>query len=229
MSDRPKILVVDDETQILRVLRHAFPSTDYAVRTADDGESGLAVFDEWQPDVVITDLQMPVMNGLELCRRIRAASNVPVIVLSVRKEESTIVEALDAGADDYVTKPFSTGELLARVRSVLRRVPERERGPLAAGDIVVEVDARSVKIRGEGIHLTPKEFDLLVCLMRNQERVLTHRFLLQKVWGSYYAEQSDALRVLVGSLRKKIEADPANPKYLTTEPWIGYRFTAGPL
>jgi len=224
VSERHKILVVDDEAQILRVLRHVFSGPDYGIKTAPDGEAALAVFNEWQPNVVITDLQMPGMNGLTLCRRLREISDVPIIVLSVRNEEKVIIEALDAGADDYVTKPFGSGELLARVRSVLRRTPERHEDHLETGDFVVDIVAHTVHIRGNEVRLTPKEFDLLVCLLRNPDRVLTHTFLLQKVWGRYYSEQPEALRVLVGSLRKKIEKDPAHPHHLLTEPWIGYRF-----
>ena len=222
---KKKVLVVDDETQILRVLRHVFSGPEYSVKTAQDGAAGLEAFTDWQPDIVITDLQMPVMNGLELCRRVRSASAVPVIVLSVRDEEKSIVEALDSGADDYVTKPFSTAELLARVRSALRRAPERHEDRISAGDFVVDVDAHSAEVRGVPVRLTPKEFDLLVCILRHPNRVLTHSFLLREVWGQYYSEQSDALRVLVGTLRKKIELDHAHPQYLTTEPWIGYRFS----
>jgi len=222
---KKKVLVVDDETQILRVLRHVFSGPEYSVKTAQDGAAGMEAFTDWQPDIVITDLQMPVMNGLELCRRVRSASAVPVIVLSVRDEEKSIVEALDSGADDYVTKPFSTAELLARVRSALRRAPERHEDRISAGDFVVDVDAHSAEVRGVPVRLTPKEFDLLVCILRHPNRVLTHSFLLREVWGQYYSEQSDALRVLAGTLRKKIELDHAHPQYLTTEPWIGYRFS----
>jgi len=220
-----KILVIDDEAQILRVLRHVFNAPEYAVKTAQDGGSGLEAFTEWQPDAVITDLQMPGIDGLEVCRRVRAASDVPLIVLSVRDEEKTIVAALDAGADDYVTKPFSTAELLARVRSVLRRVPERQDKGIERGDFIVDVEAHSAEVRGEPVRLTPKEFDLLVCLLRHPDRVLTHSFLLKEVWGQYYSEQSEALRVLVGALRQKIEVDHSRPRYLITEPWIGYRFS----
>jgi two-component system KDP operon response regulator KdpE len=219
-----KVLVVDDEPQILRVLRHVFSPPDYSVKTASDGIAGLEAFATLQPDLVVTDLQMPEMDGLELCRRIRATSQVPIVVLSVRDEEKTIVEALDAGADDYVTKPFSTAELLARVRSALRRAPERSSDRIESGDFTIDVEAHSVTVRGSDVRLTPKEFDLLVCLLRHPGRVLTHQFLLKMVWGQYYAEQSDALRVLVGSLRKKIEVDTSRPAYLITEPWIGYRF-----
>lgn len=227
---KKKVLLIDDEAQILRVLRHVFSGPEYSVRTAPDGAAGVELFTEWQPDVVITDLQMPVLNGLEVCRRVRSASDVPLIVLSVRDEEKTIVEALDAGADDYITKPFSSAELVARVRSALRRAPERHEDRISIGDFAVDVEAHSAEVRGQQVRLTPKEFDLLVCILRHPNRVLTHSFLLREVWGQYYSEQSDALRVLVGTLRKKIEADPAHPRYLTTEPWIGYRFSpSGPL
>ena len=205
-------------------MRHILSANQFSVRAADDGESALEIFEEWQPDLLITDLQMPGMNGLELCRRVRAISAIPIIILSVRNDEKTIVEALDAGADDFVTKPFGTNELLARIRSVLRRVPERSDSAIETGDFVVDSAAHKASVRGRDVRLTPKEFDLLACLVRNADRVLTHTFLLQKVWGNYYSEQPEALRVLVGSLRKKIEDDPANPRYLLTEPWIGYRF-----
>jgi two-component system, OmpR family, KDP operon response regulator KdpE len=224
MSDKRRILVVDDESQILRVLRRILTAHQYAVRTAEDGELALEVFGEWQPDLVLTDLQMPGISGLELCRRLRLVSDVPIVVLSVRNEEETIVEALDAGADDYITKPFGANELLARIRSSLRRGPENAANIIEAGGFRVNIPAHKASIGGETLRLTPKEFDLLVCLVRNPDRVLTHSFILQQVWGTYYVEQPGALRVLVGSLRKKIESDPSNPKYLTTEPWVGYRF-----
>jgi two-component system KDP operon response regulator KdpE len=224
MDDRKKILVVDDEAQIIRVLRHILNAHGYAVRAAEDGEAGLEAFREWQPDLVLTDLQMPNVDGLAFTRQIRKSSEVPIVILSVRNEEKTIVEALDAGADDYVTKPFGTNELLARLRSSLRRVPERASELIDAGDFNIDVAAHRAEVGGQQLKLTPKEFDLLVCLLRNPERVLTHTFLLRKVWGDYYTEQPEALRVLVGSLRKKIESDPSNPKYLQTEPWVGYRF-----
>jgi two-component system, OmpR family, KDP operon response regulator KdpE len=224
MDDRKKILVIDDEAQIVRVLRHILGAQGYNVRTAEDGASALEVFNEWQPDLVLTDLQMPNVGGLELCQNVRAVSDIPIVVLSVRNEEKTIVEALDAGADDYVTKPFGTNELLARLRSALRRAPEKVADVIELGDFRVDVSAHSASVNENALKLTPKEFDLLVVFLRNPDRVLTHTFLLQKVWGNYYAEQADALRVLIGSLRKKIESDPANPVYIQTEPWIGYRF-----
>jgi two-component system KDP operon response regulator KdpE len=223
-ESRKKILVVDDETQIIRVMRHILSAHQYEMRTADDGAAALEVFEYWQPDLVITDLQMPNVGGLELCRRLRKISAVPIIVLSVRDEEETIVEALDAGADDYVTKPFGTNELLARVRSGLRRTPEKVENVSEVGDFIVDTSAHKVTVRGAEIHLTPKEFDLLSFLIKNPDKVLTHTLILQKVWGNYYAESPEALRVLVGALRKKIEEDFSHPKYLLTEPWIGYRF-----
>jgi two-component system KDP operon response regulator KdpE len=224
MEPKKKILVVDDEAQITRVLRHILTAHDYAVRSAEDGSDAVAIFNEWQPDLVLTDLQMPEMDGLELCRRLRASTDVPILILSVRDEEETIVKALDAGADDYVTKPFGTNELLARLRSALRRAPQQESSVIDAGDFSLDAAAHIARLNGSELRLTPKEFDLLVVFLRNPERVLTHSFLLQKVWGTYYTEQAEALRVLVGSLRKKIETDPSNPRYIQTEPWIGYRF-----
>ena len=225
---KKKILVVDDETQIIRVMRHILSAHQYEIRTANDGEAALEIFEYWQPDLVITDLQMPNVGGLELCRELRKVSAVPIIVLSVRDDEETIVEALDAGADDYVTKPFGTNELLARVRSGLRRTPEKIENITEVGDFIVDTAAHKVMVRGNEIHLTPKEFDLLSFLIKNSDKVLTHTLLLQKVWGSYYTEAPEALRVLVGALRKKIEEDFSHPKYLLTEPWIGYRFIPNP-
>lgn len=223
-ADKQKVLVVDDEPQIIRVLRHILTAHNYSVRTSEDGEAALEVFDEWRPDLVLTDLQMPNMDGLELCRRLRKLSEVPIVVLSVRNEEDTIVEALDAGADDYVTKPFGTNELLARIRSSLRRAPERAADMIDVGPFHIDIAAHNAILDGRELRLTPKEFDLMVCLLRNPDRVLTHTYLLQHVWGNYYTEQPEALRVLVGSLRKKIEPDPSNPIYVITEPWVGYRF-----
>jgi len=226
MEAKKKILVVDDETQITRVLKQILTAHDYAVRSAEDGVTGLELFSEWQPDLVLADLQMPGMDGLQLCRKIRSTSDVPIVILSVRDEEETIVDALDAGADDYVTKPFGTDVLLARLRSAFRRAPKHEVDLIESGDFSVDVAAHIARLGGTELRLTPKEFDLLACFLRHPDRVLTHAFLLRKVWGSYYSEQPEALRVLVGSLRKKIETDPSNPEYIQTEPWIGYRFVS---
>jgi two-component system KDP operon response regulator KdpE len=178
---------------------------------------------------VITDLAMPNLDGVGLCRQIRQVSQVPIIVLSVRGQDRTKVEALDAGADDYMTKPFSMNELLARIRAQLRRTPapQEQLTLITAGDFLIDIDARSVKVAGREVHLTPKEFDLLVYLAKRPGKVVTHRTLLAAIWGANSTEQPEYLRVFVGQLRKKIEADPSTPKYLITEPWVGYRFEPG--
>lgn len=227
MTTSQKILVVDDEAQIIRVLRRSLTAHRYDVRTAADGQAGLELFHDWHPDLVITDLSMPEMNGMELCREIRKTSQAPIIVLSVKGEEHSKVEALDAGADDYMTKPFGINELLARVRATLRRVPvntEQTQSHLSEGDFVIDLAAHKVLVRELEIHLTPKEFDLLIYLFQNRGKVLTHRTLLAAIWGGNYTEQTEYLRVFIGQLRKKIEADPSHPQYILTEPWIGYRF-----
>ena len=224
MNETKKILLVDDEAQIIRVIKRILAAHHYEIHTAADGNSAFEIFKDWQPDLIVTDLQMPNMDGLELCRKLREISNVPIIVLSVRDEEKTIVEALDAGADDYVTKPFGTNELLARIRASLRRLPEKAADVIQAGDFYIDFSAHKVLIDKSEVHLTPKEFELLAFLVRNPDKVLTHTVLLQNVWGNYYTESPEALRVLVGSLRKKIEKDFSRPKYILTEPWIGYRF-----
>ena len=229
MNESLRILVVDDETQITRVLRRSLSARGYEVQTANDGEEALSVFAQWPADLVITDPSMPQMGGLELCRRLRSTSQVPLIVLSVKGEERTKVEALDAGADDYVTKPFGIDELLARVRATLRRVPAanaRELKVIELGDFRVDLEGRTVTARSEEIHLTPKEYELLVYLIRHAGKVLTHRTLLGAIWGGDYVEQTEYLRVFIGQLRKKIEPDPAKPRYILTEPWVGYRFNA---
>jgi two-component system KDP operon response regulator KdpE len=233
MMDQPRILVVDDEPQLTRVLRTGLKSHGYDVRAAADGLAGFEAFTDWHPDLVITDLAMPNVDGLELCRRVRAISQVPIIVLSAKGEEKTKVEALDLGADDFVTKPFGIDELLARVRASLRRAKapvtnETTQTILDSGDFHVNLEAREITVRGTPIHLTPKEFDLLVYFIRHAGKVLTHRTLLAAIWGGNYVEQNEYLRVFVGNLRKKIEADVATPRYIRTEPWIGYRFDPGP-
>lgn len=226
-GEHKRILVVDDEPQITRVLRRSLQTHGYDVRTAADGEAALDVLHDWLPDLVVTDLSMPGMDGIELCRRIRATTQLPIIVLSVKGEEATKVKALDAGADDYVTKPFGMNELLARMRAALRRVPiTTQTAELTTGDFALDLDTRRVTVRGADIHLTPKEFELLSYLMQHAGKVLTHRTLLAAVWGGDYTEQTEYLRVFVGQLRKKIEADSAQPRYIVTEPWVGYRFNA---
>lgn len=221
-----KILIVDDEYQITRVLKRSFLAHRYDVRTASDGEAALDLFHDFHPDLIITDLQMPEMNGIQLCREIRKLSEIPIIVLSVKGEEKTKVEALDAGADDYVTKPFGIDELLARVRATLRRAPtdKREESIFENGDFSIDSAIHKVSVRGEEVHLTPKEFELLTYLAKNDNKVLTHRNLLTAVWGGNFIEQTEYLRVFVGNLRKKIEPNPAKPQYILTEPWVGYRF-----
>jgi two-component system, OmpR family, KDP operon response regulator KdpE len=232
MSDQPRILVVDDEPQLTRVLRTGLKSRGYDVRAAADGLAGFEAFTDWHPDLVITDLAMPNVDGLELCRRLRAISQVPIIVLSAKGEEKTKVEALDLGADDFVTKPFGIDELLARVRASLRRAKapatnETTQTILDTGDFHVDLESREVTVRGKPVHLTPKEFDLLVYFIRHSGKVLTHRTLLAAVWGGNYVEQNEYLRVFVGNLRKKLEPEVATPRYILTEPWIGYRFDPG--
>ena len=232
MIDQARILVVDDEPQLTRVLRTGLKSRGYDVRAAADGIAGFEAFNDWHPDLVITDLAMPNVDGLELTRRLRAISQVPIIVLSAKGEEKTKVEALDLGADDYVTKPFGIDELLARVRASLRRAKapatnESTQMTLDSGDFHVDLETREITVRDKSIHLTPKEFDLLVYFIKHSGKVLTHRTLLAALWGGNYVEQNEYLRVFVGNLRKKIEADAASPRYILTEPWIGYRFHSG--
>ena len=221
-----RIIVIDDEFQITRVLKRSLGAHRYDVRTASDGEAGLDLYRDFHPDLVITDLSMPGMDGLAVCKAIRNLSSVPIIVLSVRGEEQVKVEALDAGADDYVTKPFGMNELLARVRAALRRSPEADGNAMfTIGDFRVDPSSHLITLKDQPIHLTPKEFELLSHMITNHDRVLTHRTLLGKVWGGEYTEQTEYLRVFVANLRKKIEPDPSKPRYIITEPWVGYRFT----
>jgi two-component system KDP operon response regulator KdpE len=229
MNDAARILVVDDEAQLTRVLRTGLKSRGYEVRVASDGISALELFTDWPPHLVITDLAMPNMDGLELCRQLRKLSQVPIIVLSAKDEEKTKIEALDLGADDFVTKPFGIDELLARVRASLRRavtnvVNEAMPTILDQGDFRIDLETRKVLVNDHEVHLTPKEFDMLTYFMKNSGKVLTHRTLLAALWGGNYVEQNEYLRVFVGNLRKKLERDTAGPRYIVTEPWIGYRF-----
>ena len=229
MTEHKHILVVDDESQITRVLRTTLSTHGYDIRVANDGETALEIMKDWVPDLVITDLAMPNMDGLELCRRLRTKTQVPIIVLSVRGEERTKVKALDAGADDYVTKPFGMEELLARVRANLRRrrTEDSDSGPIVTGDFRIDPDARTVMVKDRSVHLTPKEFDLLLYLARHPGKVITHRALLGAVWGGESTEQVEYLRVFVGQLRKKVEPTPDSPRYILTDPWVGYRFDPG--
>ena len=226
MTETSRVLVVDDEPQITRVLRTVLMSHGYHVRTAGEGETALSNFAEWRPELVITDLYMPRMDGLELCKRIRAVSTVPIIVLSVKGEEGAKVQALDSGADDYVTKPFGADELMARVRAALRRASgvAADAPSIDAGAFHVDLEGRRVHVNGNEVRLTPKEFDLFVYFARHPSKVITHRTLLEAVWGAGSQEQPEYLRVFMGQLRKKLEPDPSSPRYLVTEPWVGYRF-----
>ncbi len=227
MPDPPHILVVDDEPQITRVLRTSLSAQGYDIRIANSGEMALEIMKDWTPSLIITDLSMPSIDGVELCRKVRALSQVPIVVLSVRDKERQKVEALDAGADDYVTKPFGMSELLARVRANLRRVPaagEPDDAVIEIGDFRIDPAAHKVTVRHDEIRLTPKEFDLLLFLARRPGRVVNHRTLLAAIWGGQSTEQVEYLRVFVGQLRKKLEPDASSPRYILTEPWVGYRF-----
>jgi two-component system, OmpR family, KDP operon response regulator KdpE len=219
------ILVVDDEPQIRRVLRATLSSRGYLIIDAKTGEEGTELARKEKPDLVLLDVNMPGMGGLEACREIRRASNAPIIMLTVRDAERDKVAALDAGADDYVVKPFGIEELLARVRAALRRHGTGEALALfETKDLSIDFESRNVRARGEDVHLTPKEYEVLKLLIANQGKPLTHRRLLQVVWGPDYGEETENLRVVINQLRKKIENDPAHPKYILTEPWVGYRF-----
>ena len=227
---KANILVVDDEPQITRVLKTTLSSQGYATRTAADGNQALQAMKDWPPDLIITDLRMPNMDGLSLCRHVREQSQVPIIVLSVKGEERTKVEALDAGADDYVTKPFNINELLARVRASLRRTAaakQPESQSIEIGDFQIDLQKRTILVKGHDVHLTPKEFELMVYLARNPGKVITHRALLLAVWGANSVEQPEYLRVFVGHLRKKLDIEENAAGYIMTEPWVGYRFEPG--
>jgi two-component system KDP operon response regulator KdpE len=222
-----KVLVVDDEPQIRRVMRVILTGERYEVIEARSGESALERFREFLPDLVLLDLNMPGMSGLETCREIRDTSDVPIIILTVRHEEQRMVELLDAGADDYVTKPFSREELLARIRAVMRRSPlSSASGPrtFVSEDLEIDFDTRKIRAGKKSVRLTPKEFDLLRYLVSQAGKPVSHRELLQAVWGPDYGDQTDYLRVFITHLRKKIERNPAKPQYILTEPWMGYRF-----
>ena len=222
-----RILVVDDERQITRMLRASLQSSGYAVTVANNGLEGFASFEAERPDMIITDLAMPEMNGLELTQAVRRVADTPILVLSVRDADAIKVKALDEGADDYLTKPFSMPELLARVRAQLRRVPEgaQDLTRLEVGDFTLDPAAHSVTLRSEQLHLTPKEFDLMVVLLRNADRVLTHKVLLRSVWGRAGEDQPEYLRVLISQLRRKLDMGDGL-QYIQSEPWVGYRLRA---
>jgi two-component system, OmpR family, KDP operon response regulator KdpE len=219
------ILVVDDEPQIRRVLRSTLSTQGYVITEAKTGEEALEWMRRARPDLVLLDVNMPGMGGIEACREIRRGSDASIIMLTVRNAERDKVAALDAGADDYVVKPFGIEELLARIRAALRRYsPGDALPPFESKDLTIDFEARRVTMRNRDVHLTPKEYDVLKHLVANQGKPLTHRRLLQAVWGPDYGEETESLRVVINQLRKKLEADPARPKYIVTEPWVGYRF-----
>jgi len=227
MTRTARILLVDDEVSIQRAVAPLMRSRGYEVDVASTGADALAQVEQRQPDLVVLDLGLPDLEGTEVCRRIRSTSSMPIIVLSARGGESDKVSALDLGADDYVTKPFSPEELLARIRVALRRVfsaDEAEVGRVEYGDITVDYDRHRVVRGDEELRLTPKEFDLLSLLAHNRDRVLTHRAILKAIWGANAVDQPEHLWVLVAQLRKKLEPDPTHPRYLVSEPWVGYRF-----
>jgi two-component system KDP operon response regulator KdpE len=219
------ILAVDDEPQIRRVLRTTLTSHGYTVLEARSGDEALEQIREERPDLILLDVNMPGRSGLEVCQEIRRTSDVPIIMLTVRNTERDKVQALDAGADDYVVKPFGSEELMARIRAALRRaVPPEAMPPFLSADLKIDFETRAVSVRGQPVRLTPKEFELLRHLVANQGKALSHRRLLQAVWGPDYGDETEYLRVFINQLRKKIESDPHHPRYIHTEPWVGYRF-----
>lgn len=226
-----RILVVDDEPQIRRILRTTLTGSGYEVDDAKTGEEALVKLREFRPNLVLLDINMPGMGGMAACRAIREDAGVAIIMLTVRNTEKDKVEALDAGADDFVVKPFSTPELLARIRAALRRLPVAPQSAperIRAGPLRIDFAARTVSNGIATSHLTPKELDLLRYLTLHATKVVPHRELLQAVWGPDYGDQVDYLRVFIKSLRKKVEPNPEEPEYISTEPWVGYRFTARP-
>jgi len=221
------ILVVDDEPQIRRVMRSTLTAQGYTIVEARDGQEAMAKLRNEKFDLIILDMNMPVMDGLDACREIRSSSSVPILMLTVRSAEKDKVRALDAGADDYIVKPFGIQELLARIRAALRRSAADGDIHVTSKELAFDFEKREISVRGKAVHLTPKEFELLRQLVTNQGKPIAHRRLLQAVWGPDYGEETESLRVVINQLRKKIEHDPAKPKYLVSEPWVGYRFVSG--
>ena len=231
MKKKERVLVVDDEIEIRRALSRALSAREYIVETAADGMEAVGAASTFHPDLVVLDLNLPKLDGLEVARRIRASSPVPILVLSVREDESDKVAALDLGADDYLTKPFGIDELLARVRALLRRAEGPETGTdlrYVLGEVEVDLHQRRVIRGGEDVRLTRTEWSLLDAFARHPGKLLTHRWLLERVWGEGYTEDVDVLRVFVSQLRKKIEPDPRRPRAIVTEPGIGYRWQLRP-
>jgi two-component system KDP operon response regulator KdpE len=225
-----RILVVDDEPQIRRIMRTTLTGAGYEVDDAKTGEEAFEKVREFRPELVLLDINMPGMGGLEACRAIRADQNVAIIMLTVHNTEAAKVEALDAGADDFITKPFSTPELLARIRAALRRVPvsQSAASKIRVGELTIDFAARVVSRGDSAIHLTPKELELLRYLTQHANEVVPHRELLQAIWGPDYGDEVNYLRAFIKTLRKKIETNPDHPQFVTTEPWIGYRFNGTP-
>jgi two-component system, OmpR family, KDP operon response regulator KdpE len=219
------VLVVDDEPQIRRVMRTTLSSHGYTVLEAKDGPEALAQVRSGRPDLILLDVNLPGPSGLEICREVRASSDAPIIMLTVRNSERDKVQALDAGADDYVVKPFSVEELLARIRATLRRAnPAESLPPFHSFELSIDFEKRVVTVKSKPVRLTPKEFELLRYLVANRGKSVPHRRLLQAVWGPDYGEETEYLRVFINQLRKKVEPDPRRPRFLHTEPWVGYRF-----
>ena len=221
-----RILIVDDEPNIIGTVAPLLRARGYDVLSAMSGRAALEAVERDKPDLIVLDLGLPDIDGVDVCRQVRRTLSVPILVLSARGAEGDKVRALDAGADDYVTKPFGAEELLARIRATLRRVesPSPQSEPIVRGDLVIDRERFRVLRSGEEVRLTPKEFELLAFLAQHAGRVVTHRTILKAVWGPHAVDQPEHLRVLVGSLRKKIEVNPSSPKYILTEPWVGYRF-----
>jgi len=218
----PEILIVDDEPQILRVMRAGLPARGFLVRTATSGEEALEEIEKGMPDLIVLDLVLPGLTGLEVCRAVRKSSQVPIIVLSAKGSERDKVVALEYGADDYLTKPFGLNELIARIRAVLRRTASEEQD-LRAGGVAIDAERRIVLVRDQEVYLTPKEFEVLKFLVSNAGKVVENRVLLKAVWGWQSAEQIQSLRVIINQLRKKVEQDPDHPRIIVTVPWVGYK------
>lgn len=220
-----RILVIDDEAAIRRFLHSALSSEEFILHEADSGHGGLSAAAALRPDLILLDLGLPDLEGIEVIRRIREWSQVPIIVLSVREREDDKVAALDAGADDYLTKPFGVGELLARMRASLRRSAVQLSEPVfSSGDLTVDLNLRRVTVEGAEVQLTPTEYDLLRLLITHADKVITHSQILKQIWGVAYQDQPQVLRVTISNLRKKVERDPSRPRHITTEPGVGYRF-----
>jgi two-component system, OmpR family, KDP operon response regulator KdpE len=221
-----RILVIDDEPQMRRLMRSTLSAAGYEIDDAKTGEDGLLKLREFHPDLVLLDMNMPGMGGLATCREMRSGTNVAIIMLTVRDSEKDKVSALDAGADDFVTKPFSTPELLARIRAALRRAPvsPSQAGRMRSGELTIDFGARTISNGAAPAHLTPKELDVLRYLTQHPNQAVTHRELLQAIWGPDYGDQVDYLRAIVKNLRKKLERNPEQPEHILTEPWVGYRF-----